>query len=372
MDFRLASGAVAALASILCGCSRGEPSTARHAVSYRASEVAASDSAVELSMVGPLAVGADGGIYLADGQDRIVALNAAGELRRVVGRGGQGPGEFAFINDVHVLPGDSLLVVDPVQSRISVFRPHSSDLDHTRALGQEPGELVVQVSPAADGRLLTHSMRAHGPDVETRSRDDVVRTQDRAGATRPVLALSPNEVLQMKLQGAMGYFMPGIAPRRIVRLHQGRVYTAWTDSSTVRVFDADGRQVTAITPAGLPARRPISDREYDSVAAGFGDAALARRARPLVQERWRTWPLIEDLLVDDRGGVWIKPARQMGNRWLHHDPGGRFVGPLELPAGTMPRVIAGGRVYCVVKDELDVPRVVVYALEAERAAGPPG
>jgi hypothetical protein len=165
--------------------------------------------------------------------------------------------------------------------------------------------------------------------------------------------------------------MPGFAPRRIVRLRDGRVYTAWTDSATVRVFDASGRQVAAITPAGLPARSPISGREYDSVTATFGDAALARRARPLVQQRWRTWPLIDDMLVDDRGGVWIRPARQARNRWLHHDAAGALVGSLELPAGTMPRVIVGGRVYCVVKDELDVPRVVVYALQAAPAPTTP-
>ena len=359
------AGAVAALAFLVWGCTRGDQAPAsRPAVSYRASQAAASDSAVELSVVGPLAVGADGSIYLADGQDRIVVLNAAGELQRVLGRGGAGPGEFMIINDVRLLPGDSLLVVDPAQARISVFRPHSAVLDHTRPLGDEPGELVVQVAPGADGRLLTHSMRAHGPVGDPRSRDDVVRTQDRSGTARPVLALSPNEVLQMEMQGAMGYFMPGFAPRRIVRLRDGRVYTARTDSSTVRVFDASGSQVAAFTPSGLPERHSISAREYDSVTASFGDAALVRRARPLVQQRWRTWPLIDDMLVDDRGGVWIKPARQGRNRWLHHDAAGALVGSLELPANAMPRVIAGGRVYSVVKDELDVPRVVVYALEA--------
>jgi hypothetical protein len=368
MDSRIAAGVAAALALVLTGCEEGEHGGAA-GLRYEATRVSASDSAVELSVVGPMAVGTDGSIYLADGQDRVVVLNAAGALRRVVGRGGEGPGEFTFINDVRLLPGDSLIVVDPVQSRISVFRPHSAVLDHTRPLGHEPGELVVQVWPAADGRLLTHSMRVHGPVADPRSRDDVVRSQDTAGTTRAVLALSPNEVLQMDLQGAMGYFMPGFAPRRVVRVREGRVYTAWTDSSTVRVFDADGQQVTAIEPSGLPARQPISAREYDSVTATFGDAALVRRARPLVQERWRTWPLMEDLLVDDRGGVWIKPARQGRNQWLHHDWAGRFVGSLELPANAMPRVIAGGRVYCVVKDELDVPQVVVYALEA--APAPP-
>lgn len=373
MNSHITAGALAALAFVLSGCSRGEePRGSSPAVSYRATQVAASDSAVELSAVAALTVGSDGSIYLADGQDRIVVLNAAGALQRVFGRVGSGPGEFALIHDLRVLPGDSLLVVDPAQSRISVFQPHSSVLAHTRPLEHPPGELVVEVWPGAGGRLLTHSVRAHGPMTDPRSRDDVVRSQDAGGSARAVLSLSPTEVLQMDLRGSVGFFTPGFAPRRIVRLRDGKVYTAWTDSATVRVFDASGRQAAAITPRALPARHPISGREYDSVAATFGDAALARRARPLVQARWRTWPLIHDMLVDDRGGVWIRPARQPGNRWLHHDSAGAFVGSLELPDSAFPRLIAGGRVYCVVTDELDVPRVVVYALDRAPTAGTAG
>lgn len=373
MELRLVAGAVAALAFVLSGCGRSqEPEGSSTVVRYGATQVAASDSAIELSVVGPFAIGSDGSIYLADGQDRVVVLNAAGALQRVLGRAGEGPGEFTFINDLRVLPGDSLLVVDPAQSRISVFQPHSSVLAHTRPLEHQPGELVVEVWPGAGGRLLTHSVRAHGPMTDPRSRDDVVRSQDAAGAARAVLSLSPTEVLQMDLRGSVGFFTPGFAPRRIVRLRDGKVYTAWTDSSTVRVFDASGRQLAAITPSALPTRHPISGREYDSVTAGFGDAALARRARPLVQARWRTWPLIHDMLVDDRGGVWIRPARQPGNHWLHHDAAGAFVGSLELPDSAFPRLIAGGRVYCVVTDELDVPRVVVYALDPAPTAGTPG
>jgi hypothetical protein len=307
-----------------------------------------------------------------DAQRRVVVLDTAGRLLRVIGREGAGPGEFSFINDIRVLPGDSLAVLDAMQSRISVFRPNSPVVDHTRPLRHEPGEFVVAAWPGAGGRLLTHSMRAHGPASDPGARNDVLRSQDSDGTSRTVLALSPNDVLQLSSGSAMGFFTPGFAPRRIVRLGGGRVYTAWTDSAAVRVFDGQGRQVGSITPSALPSRHPITGREYDSVAATFGDAAFARHARPLVQARWRTWPLIDDLLVDDLGGVWIKPARQGANQWLHHDAAGAFAGSLELPANVTPRLIAGGRVYCVVKDDLDIPQVVVYALQPAPASASTG
>ena len=371
---RVAAVLALALGVAACGGDGGGSAPAPHAgVTYGATRVAASDPAIDLSVVGPMAVGSDGTLYLADAQDRVVVLNAAGELLRVIGRGGEGPGEFSYINDVRVLPGDSLLVLDPMQDRISVFRPNSAVLAHTRPLRQELGEFVVQASPVADGSLLTHAMRAHGPGVDAANRNDVLRSLARDETSRPILTLSPNEVLQLNSAGVMGFFSPGFAPRRIVRLAAGRAYTAWTDSASVKVFDAGGRQVAAITPRALPPRQPITAREYDSVAAGFGDAAIAKRALSLVQARWRTWPLIDDLLVDDGGGVWIKPGHRQGkNRWLHHDAAGAFVGSLELPANVRPRLISRDRVYCVVKDDLDVPQVVVYTLHpapARTAAG---
>lgn len=358
--------AVLALALGFAGCGEdggGSAPAADAGLTYGATRVAASDPSIDLSVVGPMAVGSDGTVYVADAQDRVVVLNAAGELLRVIGRGGEGPGEFGFINDVRILAGDSLLVVDPMQDRMSVFRPNSAVLAHTRPLRQAPGEFVVQAAPGADGSLLMHAMRAHGPGSGTSSRNDVLRRLERDETSRSILALSPNEVLQLNSSGVMGFFSPGFAPRRIVRLVSGRAYTAWTDSASVKVFDARGRQLAAVTPRALPSRQPITAREYDSVTATFGDAAIAKRARPLVQARWRTWPLIEDLLVDDGGGVWIKPAQRQGeNRWLHHDAAGAFVGSLELPASVRPRLISRDRVYCVEKDDLDVPRVVVYAL----------
>lgn len=367
----------AALALVLgvtgCGGDGGSASAPDAGVTYSATRVAASDPGIDLSVVGPMAVGSDGAVYVADAQDRVVVLNAAGELLRVIGRGGEGPGEFGYINDVRVLPGDSLLVLDPMQDRISVFRPNSAVLAHTRPLRQEMGEFVVQASPGADGSLLTHAMRAHGPGLDASNRNDVLRSLARDETSRAILSLSPNEVLQLNSSGVMGFFSPGFAPRRIVRLAAGRAYTAWTDSASVKVFDTRGRQVAAFTPRALPSRQPVTAREYDSVAATFGDASIAKRARPLVQARWRTWPLLDDLLVDDGGGVWIKPAQRQGeNRWLHHDAAGAFVGSLELPANVRPRLISRDRVYCVVKDDLDVPQVVVYALHpapARTAAG---
>ena len=48
------------------------------------------------------------------------------------------------------------------------------------------------------------------------------------------------------------------------------------------------------------------------------------------------------------------------------EPDGRFVGVLSPPLGTMLQHSDGGRVWGVVRDSLDVPRIVRFRLEAGR------
>jgi hypothetical protein len=45
------------------------------------------------------------------------------------------------------------------------------------------------------------------------------------------------------------------------------------------------------------------------------------------------------------------------------DASGRYLGSARLPARVLIRLVRGGRAYAVVQDALEVPRVVVYALD---------
>ena len=82
------------------------------------------------------------------------------------------------------------------------------------------------------------------------------------------------------------------------------------------------------------------------------------------RSRWQTWPLVQDMLVDDQSRVWIQPVTQGADAsWLAFDSGGAQVAALTLPRGVRPRLIRGNRMYGISKDSLDVESVVVYRLE---------
>lgn len=78
----------------------------------------------ELNRVVGLVIQRSGGIVVANGGNHELCLfDAKGAFVRKVGRKGSGPSEFAAIGSLTLGAGDSILVGDPFQRRLSVFVP---------------------------------------------------------------------------------------------------------------------------------------------------------------------------------------------------------------------------------------------------------
>lgn len=75
-----------------------------------------------IGVIGDLAVDSDGTIFLADNLSHcIFKYSSYGKLIKVIGRQGQGPGEFEIPFGVEISSDDKLCVVDAGNSRISVL-----------------------------------------------------------------------------------------------------------------------------------------------------------------------------------------------------------------------------------------------------------
>ena len=78
-----------------------------------------------------------GRIYVAnEGQSDIEVYDSAGVYRESIGRRGQGPGEYASISSLSVLPGDTLLVGDHMNRRLTHLSPTG------RAVRTTPFQLI--------------------------------------------------------------------------------------------------------------------------------------------------------------------------------------------------------------------------------------
>ena len=114
--------------------------------------------------IGDLAVTPNGNIAVIDQLASVVRVfDARGRFIRSVGRPGKGPGELSInSNGIYALPGDSLLVLDPGERRMTVFAPDGT-VGRVTALPPTPtGQGWLRLP---DGRFLMRGLtigRAEG------------------------------------------------------------------------------------------------------------------------------------------------------------------------------------------------------------------
>jgi len=148
-----------------------------------------------------------------------------------------------------------------------------------------------------------------------------------------------------------------------------RLVAGVTDRFELRVFNADGALERLIRD---PSRtRPVSDAEWQAVQdEALADAETPEQRRVVhelteLRPRPETRPAFGRFVADRTGYVWIEPWRPPTGPtvpWLVVDPDGPVLGTVDLPAGFRPTDIGPDYVLGVIRDDLDVERVRMYAL----------
>jgi hypothetical protein len=376
---RLAALAVAALAACGPDAPSGTggaaelPSPERRAdARLTLDELFRTGESVPLTLVRGVDVDSRGQVYVADwGNPSITVLSPQGQVVRRIGRGGEGPGEFGSVSGVQVLGGDSLQVYDLQLDRLTVFLPGSDSVAYTVNLAGRTGFAHhVERIPGTD-RLLGVYRKPFSSSDNPRDDDlrkDVARVFTvNLQTLRDSLLVYPSPgSLVLRSGGAVSVTSNPFGRQAIVRVSpDGRVYHAWTDTLAVRITTTDG---TAAGGFALRVQAPeVTSADVDRAVAAMGPRGA--RFRASVQEAAPArWPALRNLVIDDGGRAWLSLPGPAGepSEWLVYNPDGRFAGSAVLPANTDVLRVAGGRVYAVQTDDMDVPRLVAYRLSGLR------
>lgn len=123
-------------------------------------------------------------------------------------------------------------------------------------------------------------------------------------------------------------------------------------------YDAEGNRIGGFEAAyrQVPFTPRDLEKEVDE-SRDFFRAALHDAAPEY-------WPSYADFQIDDRGRIFVTMSNsaEKSRDVRIFEPGGREVGRFSLPPNTRIQRVIGDRIYAVVKDEYDVPRVVKYTL----------
>ena len=351
---------------------------------------------------------------------RVVVIGPGGQLARVVGREGDGPGEFRHAKGLAVWRDGRFAVPDQEHVAIQVFSP-DGELERFVRMAEEEkplssalGHEEIRADPLGDriiaqgvyrvlvemmnfmNRFMGHEEDETPPGADDRaletldfSGDEVVQEPILQGwrAPRPEAALSPAGLEDWpKVVASMEdrYFEPAFVWDV---LPNGTI--AYSDSSAyaIRLASPDGSVTDVLrrplSPQGVSRRirRATIDyhlerlEEWSQRPPSTGVPFIApdvegRRRR--IQERgfYHEIPVVLELKATWDGGLWIQ--RRGEDPWLDEGPIDVFNADREylgtLPAGDPPMPAAFGPDGLVVhleRDEFDVPTLVVSRLRGE-------
>lgn len=306
----------------------------------------------------------NGGLAVMD-VSRVHYFDASGKRIRIVGRKGQGPEEFQYLTSICRTRGDTLILNDSHNRRMSVL-DGSGRILRTILQGDngsapfsfclDDGSFVLQRSIGEIGARQNRitRLRTDGSLV------NLVGTFDRAG-------------LDMVTMVGPTIAASGDA------LYYGDPFT-----SEIRVYDGSGRLRRVIRTADQGDR--ITDAEAEermamtiprNVTTAERTARMERlRALPRVSQ---TWPVFMKLEVGSDGTIWVQDFRKAfpsPDAWTAIDSTGRIVGRLVFPAvpeRTMrPEVQTFGRDYVMLRrfDADGATSLAIFPLVRVPAAAP--
>lgn len=321
----------------------------------------------------------DGSIVVATGRE-IRWFDAHGRFLRRAGGEGGGPGEFRRIRYVRALSGDSLLVFDSDNRRVSVLAPDGVYV-RGQTTGLDEDRPSVVAGALLDGTLLTRTVletpRTSTPLYRIRM-EFAVSGSDGAVPLRRYPG--PEAALHATGSGGgIGSVFISVLPfARSAHAAAGpdRFFIGSSDSYGIDAWDGAGRLVRVIRVAAPV--RPVTEE----VRQAYIGRELERRRR-LAEERGRPFdeaparreladqshapalPAFGALLATADGGLWVKDFTMPGGgavpeRWTIFDPAGRAAAVIDLPQGFTPMHVEADLVLGVFRDDLDVPYVQAY------------
>lgn len=312
-----------------------------------------------------------GRVWVLEGQaQEIRVFDATGDHVRTVGREGGGPGELSRAVRLDRAPDGNMWVMDPDNGRLSVFDTAGSYVEGHTALGgfvilPWPGGFDAEnryyapIPNFAEGFRM--ELARFGPglaplDTLVPPEDPVTRdafTIERDGVTRVRASIPFGGGLTWRVS-PQGTFWALL--REEYRLDE--IDSAGDTLRTVR------KSFEPVPVTGGDVEQAIEDLEWFTDQGGRVDPSLFPSRKPPTR----------NFFVDDLGHLWVSrtaaAGEEEGRVWDIFDPEGRYLGRLALPfnlaLGPMPRV-RDDVLYGVVRDEMDVPYVILARLTRDPA-----
>jgi len=263
----------------------------------------------------PFALRLADGRVLADDGDHWSIFAATGKQLLRIGRAGAGPGEFRTTQSGCRFRGDSLVLWDVGNRRISIWGP-----DGKLAREYIPQGFALGTSCLADGSILVEGALRPGSreDVPVATYSIVSTTGSVRGTTTalPSMYYSGSVMREVRTSG-----------------HGDHFFFADELEFGVRVLDRDGRVVEIVRTRDSPV--PVTDANLATRSMACAPDPATKVCTP-IPTKARTWPAYYAFAVGDDGRLWFRLNGGGGDSvWVGFDSTGRAIGKLVVAPGAV-------------------------------------
>ena len=306
---------------------------------------------------------ADGTLFVADRQhSEIRVFDLQGRHLRTIGRSGSGPGEFRDLLGIAFDPVGRLWAADFANRRYSIF---GSDLE----LEESRPYLDAFRASSWDGPIDREGALHNYTTLWSEAGLQPVYIRD-SGTSRDTLRL-PAYSLEMREGPSREGRNTSVVVPFGARPHgamddEGHLWFAHNGAFRLYRISYTGDTISVV------------EREVPRIALDSAEHEramdLMRRSLARVDAAWvpEYRPAIEGISVDDQERIWVTTPREDGRRGyevIHRT--GQTLAQVELPAEirrVSRPVVRGPFLFVVVRDELDVPYVVRFRVDAGSSA----
>ncbi len=341
-------------------------------------ELLVSADNADLTEIGTTLVLRNGDMILTQYRDGVVRRFDRNGSATVMGRKGEGPGEFQMPTVAGTV-GDTLWISDVRLRRTSYFHPSRTLLrtvpwpSPAKASGNGVRwQMLLPLAYLSDGALLAdgmHDATAARPEWASEAQwkgSAIVRVAP-SGAMQRVVAWLPDNDCTDNVPitgGSVIVRIPFCAstPRHIDP-ETGRIALALTQAGLSRIVVLSAKGDTLLTkalrvqPAAIPTSVRDSAKRAEAQSAGAKGEAFDR----VMARIPKTFPPITRILNGRDGTIWIEVASSGPNRtWQLMDSRGNVIGTLSLPRTVNISVAERGMLWGVETDEDGLMQVVRF------------
>lgn len=345
---------------------------------------------LQFGTIAGLDIDSQGNIHVLDQQaSKIRVFGPDGSYLREMGGPGSGPGELSpAAVGLIITPGDTVVVPDPAQARLTRYAPDGEPLGSTPLNMAQGIPMRWDVMP--DRRMVSQVRMMPMPGSQPPAGGQPAEMHDwlllRAPdgtVTDTVLELPAGQTFQFQQGG--GARIRIFEPEPIWAIDsEGRIIYGINSDYRLRMHDEQGELQRIVT---LPFElRPVTETDQDAFRRFIQEAWANAGVPPAAMDQLLAglsfgdnYPAFANIIGGPNGTIWVqhvKTAQDVadeGGEFSAQDVGasdfdvfdaeGRFMGVLALPDRFQPLRVSGDRIYGVWRDELDVQHVMVLEFD---------